>query len=170
MTPGIRRLLLTGAALACVLGPPAQAQPLAAGDPAAMEKAFNDAVTQARASLPVFWMRIAENPGGPDDYSLKVAFRSPQGGFEEIWLSDIKRNGDHIVGRLSYDPESLPNMHRMQIVPIPEADIIDWTFKEGRKRYGHFTTRVLAKVRPEESAKTMALLSDNPLPADARNH
>ena len=73
-----------------------------------------------------------------------------------------------MVGRLNYDPESLPNMHRSQIVPIVEANIIDWTFKEGRKRYGHFTTRVLAKAHPEGAAKSLALLSDNPLPADAR--
>ena len=55
-----------------------------------------------------------------------------------------------------------------QIVPIAEGNIIDWTFKEGRKRYGEFTTRVLATIHPAESAKTMATLSDNPLPADAR--
>ena len=64
----------------------------------------------------------------------------------------------------------LPNLHRMQVVPIAEGDIIDWTFKEGRKRYGHFTTRVLAKIHPDEAARTMATLSDNPLPADARGH
>jgi uncharacterized protein YegJ (DUF2314 family) len=97
-----------------------------------------------------------------------VVFKSPQGGFEELWLSDIKHDGARITGRLSYEPESLPSMHRAQIVPITEGDIIDWTFKEGRKRYGHFTTRVEAKAHPEEAAKSLALLSDNPLPADAR--
>ena len=143
--------------------------PLSPAETAALEKQFGDAVQAARASLPVFWGRLAENPNAsPDDFGLKVAFRNPQGGFEELWLSGIKREGARLVGRLNYDPESLPNMHRSQIVPIPEADIIDWTFKEGRKRYGHFTTRVLAKARPQEAAKSLALLSDNPLPADAR--
>ena len=136
---------------------------------ASLSKEFTDAVQAARASLPVFWGRLAENPGaGPDDYQLKVVFKSPQGGFEELWLSDIKREGARIVGRLGYEPENLPNLHRAQIVPIAEADIIDWSFKEGRKRYGHFTTRVMAKAQPEEEARTMASLSDNPLPADAR--
>jgi uncharacterized protein YegJ (DUF2314 family) len=153
----------------------AQDAPLTPAQQQALEKAFEDAVLAARASLPVFWGRVAENSAvSPDDYGLKVAFRNPQGGTEELcgteelWLMDIKRDGARITGRLNYDPETLPNLHRNAIVPIREADIIDWTFKEGRKRYGHFTTRVLAKAHPVESAKTLAALSDNPLPADAR--
>lgn len=157
-------LITAGLALAA----PVRAQ--APMDVAAEEKAFNEAVLQARATLPVFWGRLAENPGGPDDYSLKVVFRTPQGQIEDIWLGDIKRQDGRIVGRLNYDPEGLPNLHRLQIVPISEADIIDWSFKEGRKRYGQYTTRVLARLRPEDSAKTMATLSDNPLPLDARSH
>jgi uncharacterized protein YegJ (DUF2314 family) len=172
-------LLLT-AAVAVVAAPAALAQdapegrvvrekPLSPDEEAALNKEFGEAVQAARASLPVFWGRLAENPGAtPDDFQLKVMFKSPQGGFEELWLSDIKREGARIVGRLNYEPESLPSLHRSQIVPIVEGNIIDWTFKEGRKRYGHFTTRVIAKARPEDSAKTLAALSDNPLPADAR--
>lgn len=144
-------------------------RPLSADDRAALNQAFSEAVQAARASLPVFWGRLAENPGAsPEEFQLRVVFKTPQGGFEELWLSAIKRDGARIVGRLNYEPDSLPNMHRSQIVPIPEGDIIDWTFKEGRKRYGHFTTRVEAKAHPEEAAKSLALLSDNPLPADAR--
>lgn len=159
---------LAAAALTLASASQALAQADAPIDAAAQEKAFNDAVVAARATLPVFWGRLAENPGVPDDYSLKVVFHNAQGQIEELWLSDIKRQDGHIFGRLNYDPDILPNMHRMQIVPIAESDIIDWTFKEGRKRYGHFTTRVLAKAHPEQAAKTMAALSDNPLPADAR--
>ena len=136
---------------------------------AAITKAFTAAVQDARASLPVFWGRLAENPGAsPDAFGLKVVFKTPDGGGEDLWLSDIKRDGAHITGRLNYEPDSLPNMHRSQIVPIVEGNIIDWTFKEGRKRYGHYTTRVIAKTHPDEEARTMAALSDNPLPADAR--
>jgi uncharacterized protein YegJ (DUF2314 family) len=150
-------------------GPVVRERALSPAEMAALNKEFGDAVQAARASLPVFWGRLAENRGAsPDDFQLKVMFPSPQGGYEELWLSDIKHDGARTTGRLSYEPESLPGLHRAQIVPIPEAQIIDWTFKEGRKRYGHFTTRVMAKARPEEAAKTLALLSDNPLPADAR--
>ncbi len=142
---------------------------LSPDEEASLNKAFDEAVKAARASLPVFWGRLAENPGAsPDEFQLKVMFKSPQGGFEELWLSGIKREGARVVGRLNYEPEALPSMHRAQIVPITEGDIIDWTFKEGRKRYGHFTTRVIAKAHPDEAARTLAALSDNPLPADAR--
>jgi uncharacterized protein YegJ (DUF2314 family) len=168
------------AALTLAVAPAALAQDAADGafvrekalspdEEAALNKAFGDAVQAARASLPVFWGRLAENPApSPDDFQLKVVFKTADGGFEDLWLSDIKRDGARISGRLNYEPESLPNMHRSQIVPIPEGNIVDWTFKEGRKRYGHFTTRVIAKAHPEEAAKTLAALSDNPLPADAR--
>jgi uncharacterized protein YegJ (DUF2314 family) len=136
---------------------------------AALTKEFTEAVQAARASLPLFWGRLAENPGAsPDEFGLKVVFKTPDGGGEDVWLSDIKREGARITGRLNYEPDGLPSMHRAQIVPIAEGNIIDWTFKEGRKRYGHFTTRVMAKAHPDEAARTLAALSDNPLPPDAR--
>ena len=162
---------LTSAALAqdAPDGPVVRERALTPDERAAFNKDFSAAVQAARASLPVFWGRLAEDRGGsPDDFQLRVVFKSPDGGFEELWLSDIRRQGARITGRLNYEPESLPNMHRAQITPVIEGDIIDWTFKEGRKRYGHFTTRVEAKAHPEESAKALAALSDNPLPPDAR--
>jgi uncharacterized protein YegJ (DUF2314 family) len=173
-------LALTTAALVLAVAPAALAQDAAAegfvreraispDEAAALSKAFTEAVQAARASLPVFWGRLAENPGAtPDEFGLKVVFKTPEGGFEDLWLSDIKRDGARITGRLNYEPDGLPNLHRAQIVPIIEGNVVDWTFKEGRKRYGHFTTRVMAKANPEESAKSMAALSDNPLPPDAR--
>ncbi len=166
----MRRLLkaaLVCSALAMATAAHAQDPTLPAGA-SPEQAAYYAAVTQARASLPLFWQRMMENPGGPGDYSLKVVFPSPGGAIEDIWLTDIKRDGDHVVGRLNYDPEGMPNLHRGQTVPVNQANIIDWSFKEGRKRYGEFTTRALAKAHPEESAKAMAALSDNPLPADAR--
>ena len=164
------RLAFALSALTLALAPLARAQtaalpPLSSQD-MAEDKAFKDAVVAARASLPVFWSHIAENAGGPDDYSLKVAMPAAGGGVEELWLSDIKRDGERIVGRLNYEPDGLPNMHRGQIVPIHAANIMDWTFRQGKKRYGHFTTRVLAKAHPEDAGKVMATLSDNPLPTD----
>lgn len=176
----MKAVLFAAAALALAAGavqaraqiavdaPPATRQPLTSADIAALDKEFDTAVQAARASLPVFWGRLAENPGAKADFGLKVAFHNAQGGVEELWLGDIQKEGARIVGRLNYDPQSLPNLHRNDIVPVREADIVDWSFKEGRKRYGEFTTRVLAKAQPEESARTMAQLSDNPLPADAR--
>ena len=159
------RVIIAGFGAALALATAAFAQ-----GPSVEEAAFNEAVVQARASLPLFWQRMMENPGGPDDYSLRVVFPTAGGGIEDLWLSDIRRTGDHIVGRLNFDPDGLPNMHRGQSVPINAANIVDWSFKEGRKRYGEFTTRVLAKAHPDEAAKTMAQLSDNPLPFEARTH
>jgi uncharacterized protein YegJ (DUF2314 family) len=173
-------LALTSAAVVLAAAPAASAQDAAdrgfvrekaisPDEAAALSKEFTEAVQSARASLPVFWGRLAENPGAsPDEFGLKVVFKTPDGGYEDVWLSDIKREGARVTGRLNYEPDSLPNMHRAQIVPIVEGNIVDWTFKEGRKRYGHFTTRVMAKAHPDEEAKTLATLSDNPLPADAR--
>jgi len=143
--------------------------PLTPEQEVALNKQFGEAVEAARASLPVFWGRLAENPNaGPDDFQLKVVFKTPQGTPEDLWLSDIKHEGARTTGRLNVEPDNLPSLHRTQIVPINEGAIIDWAFKEGRKRYGHFTTRVIAKAHPEDSARTLAALSDNPLPADAR--
>jgi uncharacterized protein YegJ (DUF2314 family) len=160
---------LTLAAPAALAQDAPQSAPITQAQLDVLNKEFDAAVQAAKASLPVFWGRLAENPGSsPGDYGLKVAFHNQQGGTEEVWLQDIKRSGSRIVGRLNYNPETLPNMHRTDIVPIREADIIDWSFKEGRKRYGEFTTRVIAKAHPQDAAKTLAPLSDNPLPADAR--
>jgi uncharacterized protein YegJ (DUF2314 family) len=143
--------------------------PMSPEQMAALDKEFDAAVQAARASLPVFWEHLAEDgDAARNDFGLKVAFKTPGGGTEDLWLQDIKRQGPRILGRLNYDPQSVTSLHRTDIVPIREADIVDWSFKEGRKRYGEFTTRVIAKVHPDDAARTLAQLSDNPLPADAR--
>jgi uncharacterized protein YegJ (DUF2314 family) len=142
--------------------------PMSPEQMAALDKEFDAAAQAARASLPVFWGRLSENPGAKGDFGLKVAFKTPSGATEDLWLQDIQRQGSRILGRLNYDPQTVTTVHRTDIVPIREADIVDWSFKEGRKRYGEFTTRVIAKVHPEDAGRTLAALSDNPLPADAR--
>jgi uncharacterized protein YegJ (DUF2314 family) len=143
--------------------------PMSPEQMAALDKEFDAAAQAARASLQVFWQHLSENgDAARAKFGLKVAFKTPAGGTEDLWLSDIRRQGSRILGRLNYDPQTVTTVHRTDIVPIHEADIVDWSFKEGRKRYGEFTTRVIAKVHPEDAARTLAALSDNPLPADAR--
>ena len=85
-------LLLLGAAAMLAAAPAALAQdapegrvvrerPLTADDQAALNKEFGDAVQAARASLPVFWGRLAENSGAsPEDYQL-------QG--DEVWAGQV---------------------------------------------------------------------------------
>jgi uncharacterized protein YegJ (DUF2314 family) len=57
-----------------------------------------------------------------------------------------------MTGVLINQPERGP--HRIgQRVPIPEADIIDWTYRKGRVMQGGLTNRVtLAHLPPDEAA------------------
>ena len=67
---------------------------------------------------------------------------------------------------LNYEPESLPSLHRAQIVPINEGDVFEhWTF-EGRPHSATATSPPAWRPRPtpRRSAKALAALSDNPLP------
>jgi uncharacterized protein YegJ (DUF2314 family) len=119
------------------------------GDPANPEDAFaRDLATAkdgARASLSFYWGRFAEPGEGDFDFSLKAALprRDGQPGAEDVWIENVARAPDRIIGELAATPAFLGDLSKGSIVEFQENQIVDWAFFSGDRLLGHYTTRVM---------------------------
>jgi uncharacterized protein YegJ (DUF2314 family) len=137
----------------------------------ALDAELQRAQLQAQQSLPIFWKHFAAHPGGPADHAVEVVFHTPSGIDEGIWVGALQRMGGRLSGSLADEPHRLPGYHMNSEVTFSESRIIDWTFVEGGKHYGYFTTRVLSKLHPEEAANLKTELWASPLPPESnRKH
>lgn len=137
-----------------------------ASDPEAVfQRELAAAKDAARASLPVFWERFAQPEEGDYDFSLKAAFprRDGQPGVVEIWVENVARAPDRIIGELSVQPSFLGDLKEHAIVDFQENQIVDWAFMSGDRLLGHYTTRVmLPKMDAVQAEWLRPLLSETP--------
>lgn len=128
---------------------------------------MNAAIASARKTLPVFWKHLQASPTTP--HFLKVAFPTPDGGHEHIWVKQMHRTGgDTVTAMLANRPDNVPGLSPYVPVTFKPEQISDWAYEKNGKFYGHYTTRVVIKhIDPAEAAEVRATLSENPVESDA---
>ena len=84
-----------------------------------------------------------------DGHSLKFAMKTSDGGIEYIWFNPIQIEDDKITGRCANHPVNIPNLSVGDTRTVPRSDVSDWMIVKGKKCYGGYTIRVLAKRKPD---------------------
>ena len=112
------------------------------------DPAMNAAIAQAQKTLPTF-LAILDKPAPGTDM---IGFKFPLGGWEYIWVDNVKRDGDFLTGTLA----NVPMQEKYQLgdaVKVPFKDVSDWAAFVDGKMQGHYITRIFLKqVTPEEAA------------------
>ena len=136
--------LLASAVAPEALTPAAQAQavPDDRDDVASVDNddpEMNRAIANAKRALPEFLEVLEDPPQG----AARIGFKFPLGGWEHIWVGDVRRDGTYLTGRL----DNVPIQDEFSIgdaVRVPLSEVSDWAWmgRDGVMR-GHFTTRVL---------------------------
>ena len=100
---------------------------------------MNRAIADAKRALPDF-LEVLENPPRG---ATRIGFKFPLGGWEHIWVGDVRRDGTFLIGRLDNAPiqEAFSQGDRVR-VPLSEVSDWAWMGRDGVMR-GQFTTRVL---------------------------
>lgn len=141
-------LLLLGMAPAPA---PADGRPhdaLAVTPVSAEDQTMNAAIAQAQRTLPDFLRLLANPPAGSTGYAIKF----PLGGYEHIWVEDVRLEGQVLVGTLANYPEQAGYSFG-QNVRVPLAQVSDWSYRDAKGvMQGHFTTRVLLATMPKDEA------------------
>lgn len=104
------------------------------------------AIAEAQRTLPEFLAVLDDPPRGASEFAIKF----PLGGWEHIWVDNLRHQGDRIVGNLANAPEQ--EGHRLgERVSVPLAEISDWAYRapDGVMQ-GHRTTRVLFAQFPDD--------------------
>lgn len=132
------------------------------------DQAMNDAIAQARTTLPQFMAQLRRTPEGQrGGLSLKVGLDTPEGGREHIWIDTLRYEGGTLVGNLANVPDRLPGMSVGSRVEIEQERISDWMILSPRGIYGGYTMRVMIeRMPPEEAVAYQRLLAPTLLPPD----
>ncbi|MFZ2029834.1 MAG: DUF2314 domain-containing protein [Vitreimonas sp.] len=124
---------------------------------AARAAAIQAATQEARAGLPRFWELQRANDG--EAFWLKVAYATPDGGSEQIWLNRVRGSSTGLTGVIQNQPTNVPSLQLNQRAPINVNQITDWSITRNGHTYGHYTTRAIyAYMSPEEKARNRAFI------------
>lgn len=125
------------------------------GSPATYEqRSVQDAVSTARATLPVFFDAWQSGHEGYSDFRVTVIMPSSAYGRDYEELSNIRREFAGFVGETSGGKE----------VPFLTADIADWRFKDGERYRGGFTRRAMFDMTDAEIPALRGQFHEEPLP------
>ena len=108
------------------------------------------AIAAAQATLPE-WLAILADPPKGAEY---VVFKYPLGGWEHIWVDNVRRQGDILVGTLANHPVQEGHAYGERVlVPISEVSDWGWWDADGRAQ-GYRTMAVLFdRMEPAEAAR-----------------
>jgi len=142
------------AALSLALIAPIACSP-APGSPAMYrDRAMQDAVAQARASMPVFFEAWQSETEGYSDFRVIVIMPSSAYGRDYVELTAIRQEFAGFIGTTSGGKD----------VPFLVADIADWRFKDGERYRGGFTRRAMFDMTSAEMPAIRDRFHEEPLP------
>jgi uncharacterized protein YegJ (DUF2314 family) len=113
------------------------------------------AYEQARSTLDQFFAKLAR-PGASQAHAVQTQLREGDV-VEHVWLSEVRRDGDQLVGTLDNVPVDVKGYEMGATIRIARAAVQDWMYMEGGKLRGAFTMRVQAR-RGNVAPEILALL------------
>lgn len=100
------------------------------------DKEVNAAIANVQKTLPDFLSALTD----PKAYNL--TFKFPLGGTEHIWVTQVRRDGDHLTGVLDNVPYQ-KQWKKGDKVRVPLKQVSDYFFCDAKgDPHGHFTTTV----------------------------
>lgn len=117
------------------------------GDPDMMA-----AMKQARTTLPEFFAAKQSPTSAMTGFSVKIAIRHDNGN-EFFWIAPFEKTGDKYIGRLNNTPRLVKNLQHGDTVTFNENEIVDWTYRDGDRMKGNFTSCALMKREPRAQAE-----------------
>ena len=127
----------------------------APGSPALYkDRGMQNAVSQARQTLPVFFSAWQSEAATYSDFRVTVIMPSSAYGRDYEELSNIRQEFAGFIGETSSGTE----------VPFLTADIADWRFKDGDRYRGGFTRRVMFDMTNADITNIRAQFHEEPVP------
>lgn len=118
------------------------------------DRGMQNAVSEARQSLPVFFQAWQSENDAYSDFRVTVIMPSSAYGRDYEELSNIRQEFAGFIGETSGGAE----------VPFLTADIADWRFKDGERYRGGFTRRVMFDMTGAEMPNIRDRFHEAPLP------
>lgn len=118
------------------------------------DRAMQDAVADARRTLPIFFEAWQSNDDAYSDFRVTVIMPSSAYGRDYEELANIRQEFAGFIGETSSGDD----------VPFLVADIADWRFLEGDKYRGGYTRRVMFDMTNADIPNIRGQFHEEPLP------
>ena len=118
------------------------------------ERAVQNAVAEARATLPIFFEAWQSGDAAYSDFQVTVIMPSSAYGRDYEALSNIRREFAGFIGETAGGKE----------VPFLVADIADWRFTDGERYRGGYLQRAKFDLTDADIPNLRALFHEEPLP------
>lgn len=118
------------------------------------DRAMQNAVSEARASLPVFFAAWQSGDEAYSDFRVTVIIPSSAYGRDYEEVSNIRQEFAGFIGETSGGED----------VPFLTADIADWRFLDGDKYRGGYTRRVMFDMTDADIPNIRGQFHEEPLP------
>ncbi|MEM9411592.1 MAG: DUF2314 domain-containing protein [Planctomycetota bacterium] len=107
------------------------------------EPEMNAAISTARDTFPQFLANWKKLPN--DGVSIKIAVPTDSGDAEHIWFNPTRITKDKITGTCGSKPVDVAELNYGEERTYDISKLSDWMIVIGKKCYGGYTIRVLAK-------------------------
>ena len=141
-------------ALACLCFAAAACSPTPGSPAIYKERAVQNAVADARATLPIFFEAWQSGDGAYSDFQLTIIMPSSAYGRDYEKVSNIRREFAGFIGETAGGKE----------VPFLVADIADWRFTDGERYRGGYIQRAKFDLTDADIPNLRALFHEEPLP------
>lgn len=97
------------------------------------------------------WLAVLNDP--PEGTGI-IEFKYPLEGWEHIWVENVRRDGNVLIGTLANNPHS-EGYRRGDEVRVPISEVSDWGYFDANEfMHGHYTTRtMLDRMDPAQAAE-----------------
>ena len=111
------------------------------------DEEMNAAIRLAKANMKDFVKAFEAPKPNQSGFSVKYPFK--QGEItEHMWVVDLTKDGDSLIGTLNNDPLDLTNYAYGQDVKIPISELSDWFYVENGVLVGGYTLKLMVKDYP----------------------
>lgn len=118
------------------------------------------AIAKAKATLPVFFARLAAPQPGDQSFAVKIRYPTKGANGEHIWASQVVEKDGMVTATISNQPEEIPDLKMGQRVTVPTDRITDWMYIRDSKIIGGQTIRaMLPFMPPAQAAQYKAMLA-----------
>ena len=146
-------MIRRGALAVCVLAL-AACSPTPGSPALYQDHGVQNAVSEARQSLPAFFQAWQSGDEAYSDFRVTVIMPSSAYGRDYEELSNIRQEFAGFIGETASGKE----------VPFLTADIADWRFKDGERFRGGFTRRAMFDMTDAEIPNLRDQFHEDPLP------
>ena len=127
---------------------------------------MEQAMAEARETLPVFWDAFESDNPDYSYFALNVTTVSKRYTQEHVWLVDIRHvNDGQYAGVIPQEHEIEDGLTPGDMIAFLPEHIADWRYKEDGRFRGSYTLRAMLDLAPNaDTSNIRATFHDRPVP------